>query len=61
MIHNYENYKLFKTTFINDLIINKYFTFIQIPKTSSTSILYKCKSMNLTIKKNAIDMKDYYI
>jgi len=45
-----ENLKLFKNFNYNeDLIINKHFIFIQIPKTGSTSILFSCKKIkNLT-------------
>tara|TARA_A100001015_G_C14936878_1_gene690843 strand:- start:643 stop:1272 length:630 start_codon:yes stop_codon:yes gene_type:complete len=33
-----------------DLVVNDYFVFIQIPKTSSTNVLKKCKDLDLTRK-----------
>lgn len=33
-----------------DLVVNDYFVFIQIPKTSSTNVLRKCKDLDLTKK-----------
>ena len=34
--------------FQNELIVNKHFAFIQIPKTSSTNVLRQCRKHNLT-------------
>lgn len=47
-MHNkFENLKLWEKDKINSIVLNKHFLFIQIPKTSSTTVLNSCKKKGL--------------
>lgn len=47
-MHNkFENLKIWQRDKMNPIILNKYFLFIQIPKTSSTTVLNSCTKKKL--------------
>ncbi len=44
------NFKSIAPNFQNEIVLNKHFAFIQIPKTSSTNFLRQCRKQNMTCK-----------